>query len=299
MANIAVTYTFTNGTTADASQVNQNFQDVIDGTSDGTKDLSISSLTVGGTTTLNGAINMGNGSIDDITVTGSLASSIPIKTTNAYDIGAATLGLRALYFGANSQTVNIKGSASMSSTWTMTLPVSVPSADGSSLISTTAGVTSWLNTFDPTTFSDIQATAKGVKGYLADLSAGPNDIAYNGGVKATITKTAGNGTMSSVPFAVLYPYKTSAGTWRLRGNIQIAVSSTSRTSIEFSINGITTVSFAQPGAGCADPNGDVTANSSFKSGTNALQWFHSAVTVSTYQVSFDIALASAPTWAYV
>lgn len=97
----SVTYTFSNSTTADASQVNQNFTDIINGVSDGTKDLSISALTCAGTATLNGNVNLGNASGDDLTITASLASTIAIKTTNSYDIGSSTLGLRSIYFGSS------------------------------------------------------------------------------------------------------------------------------------------------------------------------------------------------------
>ena len=144
MAYIAVTYSFSNSTTADATQVNQNFQDIIDGLSNGTKDLSVSAVTAAGNLTVSGNTTLGNASSDDITFTGSAASSLPIKTTATYDIGSSTLGLRAAYFGGNSQTVNIKGSGSMSATWTFTLPVSagtstyVLQTDGS-------GVSSWVS----------------------------------------------------------------------------------------------------------------------------------------------------------
>jgi len=142
MAAPSLTYTLTNGSTADASQVMQNFNDLLNGYTDGTKDLSINALTCAGTATLNGNINLGNASADDLNITASLASSLPIKTTNSYDIGSSTLGLRAAYFGANSQTVNIKGSASMSATWTLTLPVSA-GVTKKVLYTDGSGVTSW------------------------------------------------------------------------------------------------------------------------------------------------------------
>ncbi len=123
MAAITVTYSFTNGTTADADQVDQNFTDIINGTSDGTKDFSISALTAAGTATFNGNVTLGNASGDDITFTGSLASSIPIKTDASFDIGTSTIGLGTIYFGGNSKRVGITGSASMSATWTLTLPI--------------------------------------------------------------------------------------------------------------------------------------------------------------------------------
>jgi len=141
----SITYTFSNSTTADATQVNQNFTDIINGITDGTKDLSISALTCAGNVNLNANVTLGNASGDDITVTGSLASSIPIKTTNTYNIGSSSLGLAAVFFGANSQTVNIKGSASMSATWTFTLPVTAGTANYF-LKTDGAGVTSWATT---------------------------------------------------------------------------------------------------------------------------------------------------------
>ncbi len=97
MANPSYTYSFTNGTTSDASQVNQNFNDILNGVTDGTKDLSISALTVAGTATFNGNCNLGNASADDVTFTGSLASTIPIKTDDTYNIGSSSLRLSTVF----------------------------------------------------------------------------------------------------------------------------------------------------------------------------------------------------------
>ncbi len=104
------TYTLTNSTTADATQVMQNFNDILNGISDSTKDVSINALTCAGTATLNGAVNLGNASTDDITITGSLASSLPIKTTNTYPIGSSTLLLSNIF-----STVHTSASGSVSS----------------------------------------------------------------------------------------------------------------------------------------------------------------------------------------
>lgn len=143
MANISVTYTFSNGTTADATQVNQDFTDIISGTSDGTKDFSISALTAAGNVSFTGSsITLGNATGDDLTITASLASTINIKTTNSYNIGSSTLGLASIYLGANSQTVRVLGSSSMSATWTLTLPVDAGTANYA-LTTSGAGVTSW------------------------------------------------------------------------------------------------------------------------------------------------------------
>lgn len=123
MASPAVTYTFTNSTVADADEVNTNFADIINSLTDGTKDLSISALTAAGSATLNGNVTLGNASSDDITVTGSLSSSIPIKTTNSYNIGSATLGLAGVYFGTNdTDTVRVVAAGTMAASRTYTLP---------------------------------------------------------------------------------------------------------------------------------------------------------------------------------
>lgn len=145
MPSPSVTYTFTNGTAADASQVNTNFTDLINGVSDGTKDLSISALTCAGTATLNGNINLGNSSADDITITGSLASDFPVKTTGTNYIGSATKALLGVYFGnaSNSNTVLLKGGVTTSS-YTVTLPTAV-GAVNTFLKTDASGVTSWAS----------------------------------------------------------------------------------------------------------------------------------------------------------
>jgi hypothetical protein len=69
MAAPSVTYTFSNGTTADATQVNQNFTDVINGLSDGTKDLTVSALTASGTISFTGStISLGNAVSDALNI---------------------------------------------------------------------------------------------------------------------------------------------------------------------------------------------------------------------------------------
>lgn len=124
MASPAVTYTFSNSTTADATQVTQNFTDLINGMTDGSKDFSISALTLAGNLTVNGNTTIGNASSDSLTLTASLASSIPLSLHNTYDIGSVTsLGLRAIYFASSSatKTAKLQGPA-VSSDVTITLP---------------------------------------------------------------------------------------------------------------------------------------------------------------------------------
>lgn len=81
MAFPSVTNTFVNGTDADADEVNKNFADIIDGVSDGTKDISVavatvaSTLNVAGTATLSSALNV--------------AGSVAVNT-NKFTVAAAS-----------------------------------------------------------------------------------------------------------------------------------------------------------------------------------------------------------------
>jgi hypothetical protein len=195
MANVSVTNTFTNSTTADASQVNQNFTDIINGTSDGTKDFSISALTVGGTLTANGNVNLGNASGDDLTITASLASTLGIKTTTSYDIGSTTIGLRALYLGdagSAARATKLLG-ATIASGWTFTFPTGVPSVTGYHLVSTTAGATSWTNAVKGTATNDAAAA-----GYVGETAYAEQTSLTNFGTTAqysdggSISLTAGD-----------------------------------------------------------------------------------------------------------
>lgn len=104
MAAPTLTYTLTNGSTADASQVMENFNNLLSGITDGTKDLSISALTCAGTATLNGHVNLGNSSADDLTITASLASSLAVKTDSTYSIGSTSLRLARVWTDAISGT---------------------------------------------------------------------------------------------------------------------------------------------------------------------------------------------------
>ncbi len=83
MAGPSVTYTFVNATVSDASQVNQNFTDLVNGATDGTKDYNINALTAAGTATLNGNVILGNAASDTIAANGYVSTNLTIKSTDA------------------------------------------------------------------------------------------------------------------------------------------------------------------------------------------------------------------------
>lgn len=172
MAGPAVTNIFVNSTTADASQVNQNFSDLINAMTDGTIDFGIGALTVSGTATLNGNVTLGNSLSDDITFTGALVSSIGLDTTNAYDIGSSTIGLAGVYFGSSGGafTTRVKGAA-VASSWTWTLP---PTAGISGQFNTTdgTGVSIWRYPEKTTAKTAIYTTTGDETTVLCDATAG-------------------------------------------------------------------------------------------------------------------------------
>ena len=123
MAAPSLTYTLTNGNTADASQVMQDLNDILNGVTDGTKDLTISALIANGAVSFKGTVGLGDATADDITVTGSLASTISIKTNNAFNIGSATLGLAGVFLGNGGAGATCKlVSASHATTRVYTVP---------------------------------------------------------------------------------------------------------------------------------------------------------------------------------
>lgn len=144
MAYPSVTNTFVNGNTADATAVNQNFTDLINGCSDGTKDLNVNAGTFGSTLTANGAVTLGASSANLIVVNGSINSTVPVNTNTSYDLGTSTKGFRSIYIGGSSTfTVRLLG-ATQAASYTLTLPTTagtntyVLQTDGS-------GVLSWIN----------------------------------------------------------------------------------------------------------------------------------------------------------
>ena len=137
MATPVVTYSFTNGSTSDATQVNTNFTDVINAFTNGSADLAIGTLTVAGAVTFNGNVTLGNASADDITFTGAVESHIPFGTNATYDIGAATLAPRSLYLGNGTKSTRIIA-GTVGTSWTFTLPNDV-SATGQGLIFNSSG----------------------------------------------------------------------------------------------------------------------------------------------------------------
>ncbi len=243
MAGPSVTYTFTNGTVADATQVNQNFTDLINGLTDGTKDLNINALTAAGTATLNGNVIIGNAAGDTVTVNGTFSGT-------GGQVSDAAPGL-------------------------------FPAANSS--------------------FADATATRLGLKQYLADVSEGSNDTAYNGGNKATIARVSGTGTLSSILRATLIPYQMQDGTWRIKIAVQAALSADSRNGFVVSINGITfkNVSNLYQAWGIVTVDGPIVGQAYVTANDNDITLgLASSTAAQGWYFYGDWELNAKPTWAY-
>ena len=137
MANPTVTYTFVNGNVADASQVNQNFTDIINALTDGTKSINIDAITAAGTATFNGNTVIGNASGDTSTVTATQTfntapkvDTIDEKTsTNGVQLKGRTSGtdIASSYVGqVLSDSVGYNSvSAGGSSVWTQVISLAI------------------------------------------------------------------------------------------------------------------------------------------------------------------------------
>lgn len=124
-----MTYTFVNGTSADGTEVNTNFTDLVNGVGDGTKDLTINALTT------NSNITMGGDLLPDSANTRDVGSTT--KTFVALYLDNTTTDSGAIYFDAGT-TEYIKGSAD----GTQLDIGGFTSLEGSSLVNRVAG---WVN----------------------------------------------------------------------------------------------------------------------------------------------------------
>ena len=173
MALPSVSYTFTNGTTASASQVNQNFSDIVAALTDTTKSLSIDALTTAG------AVSLGT--------TLSVAGNVTLTTLTAS---------RAVFTNGSSVLVSnaITGSGNvvMSASPTLTGTITAAAATFSGALTQSGG---------PFTFNNdnwyMQFQRSGVE--FGNMGTGSNTVANDGaaatdlGIKATNNLYIGTG----------------------------------------------------------------------------------------------------------
>lgn len=188
----SVTNTFTNGTTADATAVNQNFTDLITAMTDGQKSFSIDALTCTGSATFNGAVNLGNATGDDVTVTGYLASALIPKTDDTYDLGTAALAWQDAYFdgAVYTDTISELGSgAGITIDGLLVKDLGISAAGAVSLGSTGAGVnvTTHNSAGDDFTVNTTALVVEGDTGFIGIGTTSPaTQLHLAGGANGTI-----------------------------------------------------------------------------------------------------------------
>lgn len=152
-----------------------------------------------------------------------------------------------------------------------------------------------LNDHLPTAQSNSEATKFGFKTYS-------HGTTYNNSSAPTVTLNSGGGTLSTVHQADFYPYQVQNGVWRCRFNIDVELSSASRTQVFLSVNGITAKStgssFGQAITGSTNPDAATKARCFWQENTSLLKLVHSTATTTNYSFSGDVLLNSKPTWAY-
>lgn len=145
----------------------------------------------------------------------------------------------------------------------------------------------------PQMLSNAESTRLGQKAYF-------HGTTYNGGNAPTITLSSGGGTLSSVIRGEFIPYQMQDGTWRLRFNAGVSLSSTARTGATIAVAGVTfknTSNFFQTISGMSlqsavttrayvNPNAD-TISVEMASHTNTGAFY-----------SGDVELESKPNWSY-
>jgi hypothetical protein len=147
----------------------------------------------------------------------------------------------------------------------------------------------------PATNSNLDnasATRLGLKSYS-------HGTTYNGGIAPTITLDSGGGTLTSVNYSSFIPYQMQNGSWRMKFNAGVTLSSATRTQATISINGITSIaSFYQSVSGSSEVTTATLQYAMLEGGADDIIVAHASATTSIYNYSGDVALASKPTWAY-
>ena len=155
---------------------------------------------------------------------------------------------------------------------------------------TAANFKAVLTAMDPTALSDAAATRAGLKSYS-------HGTTYNGGIAPTVILSSGAGSLSTVDFSEFIPYQMQNGSWRLKFNLSVTLSTTARTEVGIAINGVTYPSgYAQLTQGWANRIALTYGRSKAQSTTFFLE--HASDTTASYYFGGDVALASKPTWAY-
>lgn len=105
MGYTAVTYNFVNGTVADADQVDTNFNDLVIGLSDGTKDINVNAATFGGAADFNSSVALGT----DVSYERAPISLYRPQTVSMAYASASTITIKAGRYFLNNKVYVLSG----------------------------------------------------------------------------------------------------------------------------------------------------------------------------------------------
>lgn len=182
MAYTAVTNTFTSGVTASAADVNRNFTDLVNGLSDGTKDIYVNNGSFAGGASFAGSVSV----VNNATVNGNIIASGSMNITGGTVLQSTLKNTGPSTF---SGTVNIVGAAYNESTLRVT---------DNATFSAAVAVASTLRTTGNATFSAAVAIGStlntvGTATFSGNVTVGANLI-----VASSITLTGGTATIANL-----------------------------------------------------------------------------------------------------
>lgn len=140
---------------------------------------------------------------------------------------------------------------------------------------------------DPTQMSDSEATRMGRKIYRHGGS-------YNGGGAPTLTQAS----LSSVNGSNFIPYQMQDGSWRMKFNFTVTLSSEARTSATIAIAGVVFSNDTAHNVSAAPTTGTALHGAFTTSGGDVVTCVHASSATTIYRFSGDVALDSKPSWAY-
>lgn len=138
---------------------------------------------------------------------------------------------------------------------------------------------------------DPSATRLGLKEYA-------HGTTYNGGIAPTITLTAGGGSLSSIPYSGFTPKQMQDGSWQCHVMFIALVSSTSRTSATFTINGLVFKNANDQSAPGYSDDGRLINSVKAQSNASTVVFKHDSGTSTYYSLTATLKCESKPTWAY-
>lgn len=156
-----------------------------------------------------------------------------------------------------------------------------------------SGNETFVESPSPQSMSDAVATQYGHKTYS-------HGTTYNGGIAPTITLNTGGGALSNVKIGDFVPRQMQDGTWRCEFNIEVTLTTTSRSGATLSINGLTFFNTGGDGQGITGWN-DGSSNTLYAlaaPNSSILSLAYATASTNVHLFSGLVRLASKPTWAF-